>query len=178
MSICEKLILIMKMNKSSKNIFMLAIIALLIIGIAVAVYSHFKTEPIDANTSKNDILDDANSGLENFINDIFDENNIENEEKNTEKANTQVNNTQTASGTNTSNDNKDIENQITPGEKKALEFAKSEWKKKWGNLEGVSFNNESIQSDGKYIISINDSKTTKVIRRYVVDTVTGVVEEQ
>ncbi|MCI9039742.1 MAG: hypothetical protein HFJ29_07785 [Clostridia bacterium] len=173
MSICKKLTLTKKMNKSSKNIFMLAIIALLIIGIAVAVYSHFKTEPIDANTSKNDILDDANSGLENFINDIFDENNIENEEENT-----QVNNTQATNGTNTSNDNKDIENQITPGEKKALEFAKSEWKKKWGNLEGVSFNNESIQSDGKYIVSVNDSKTTRVLRRYVIDTITGVVEEQ
>lgn len=167
------------MSKSSKNVFILAIIGLLIIGIAIALYSHFKAEPIDANASKNDILDDANSGLENFINDIFDENNIENGEGDKEKGNTQVNNTQATSGTNASKDNNDdIENQITPGEKKALEFAKEEWKKKWGNLEGVSFNNESIQSDGKYIVSINDSKTTKVIRRYVVDTITGVVEEQ
>lgn len=158
---------------------MLAIIALLIIGIAIAVYGHFKTEPIDANTSKENILDDANAGLENFINDIFDENNIEDEGKNTEKENTQVNNTQATNGTSTSNDNADnVENQITPGEKKALELAKEEWKKKRGNLEGVSFNNESIQSDGKYIVSINDSKTTRVIRRYVVDTITGVVEEQ
>lgn len=166
------------MSKSSKNIFMLAIIALLVIGIAIAVYGHFKTEPIDANTSKENILDDANAGLENFINDIFDENNIENEEKN-EEDNTQVNNTQTTNGTSTSKGNTDdVDNQITPGEKKALELAKEEWKKKRGNLEGVSFNNESIQSDGKYIVSINDSKTTRVIRRYVVDTITGVVEEQ
>ena len=75
-------------------------------------------------------------------------------------------------------DNDIIENQITPGEKKALEFVKTEWKKEWGSLEGVSFNNESIQSDGKYIVSVNDSKTTRVLRRYIVDTITGVVEEK
>ena len=55
---------------------------------------------------------------------------------------------------------------------------KEEWKKEWGNLDDVSFNNESIRSDGKYIVSVNDSRTTRVIRRYVVDTITGVVEGQ
>ena len=63
-------------------------------------------------------------------------------------------------------------------EKKALELVKEEWKKEWGNLDDVSFNNESIRSDGKYIVSVNDSRTTRVIRRYVVDTITGVVEGQ
>lgn len=161
------------MNKSTKNIFILIVIGLLILGIAIAVYGHFKTEPMDANTSKENILDDANSGLENFINDIFDENNIENETTNSEKENsTQTNNKPSAS------DNTSIDNQTTPGEKKAIELVKNAWKKEWGNLNDVSFNNESIQSDGKYIVSVNDSKTTRVIRRYVVDTITGVVEEQ
>lgn len=165
------------MNKSTKNIFILIVIGLLILGIAIAVYSHFKTEPMDANTSKENVLDDANSGLENFINDIFDENNIENETNNTEKGNVQTNSAQTSSKPQNS-DNTSTDNQITPGEKKALELVKNAWKKEWGNLNDVSFNNESIQSDGKYIVSVNDSKTTRVIRRYVVDTITGVVEEQ
>ena len=165
------------MSKATKNILILIIIGLLILGISIAMYGHFKTEPMDANTSKENILDDANSGLENFINDIFDENDIENETNTTEKGNVQANNTQTSSkpenSGNTSNDN-----QITPGEQKALELAKDTWKKEWGNLDDVSFNNESIQGDGKYIVSVNDSKTTRVIRRYVIDTITGVVEEQ
>ena len=173
----KKLIGIKSMSKSTKNILILIVIGLLILGISIAVYSHFKTEPMDANTSKENILDDANSGLENFINDIFDENDIKDETDTTEKGNTQVNNTQTRSkpenAGNTSNDN-----QITPGEKKALELVKEEWKKEWGNLDDVSFNNESIRSDGKYIVSVNDSRTTRVIRRYVVDTITGVVEGQ
>lgn len=165
------------MSKSTKNILILIVIGLLILGIAIAVYDNWKTEPMDANTSKENILDDANSGLENFINDIFDENDIGNETTTTEKGNVQVNNTQTSSKPENSNSNS-TDNQSTPGEKKALELAKDAWQKEWGNLDDVSFNNESIQSDGKYIVSVNDSKTTRVIRRYIVDTTTGVVEEQ
>ena len=167
------------MSKSTKNILILVLIGLLVIGIAVAVYGHFKTEPIEANVSKENILDNANKGLENFINDIFDENDIADNEQSTE--NKEENKTTSTQNPGTQNDVKDndiIENQITPGEKKALEFVKTEWKKEWGNLEGVSFNNESIQSDGKYIVSVNDSKTTRVLRRYIVDTITGVVEEK
>lgn len=165
------------MSKSTKNILILIVIGLLILGISIAVYSHFKTEPMDANTSKENILDDANSGLDNFINDIFDENDIGNETTTTEKGNVQENNTQVSNKPDNT-DNTSNDNQITPGEKKALELVKEEWKKEWGNLNDVSFNNESIQSDGKYIVSVNDNKTTRVIRRYVVDTITGVVEEQ
>lgn len=165
------------MSKSTKNILILIVIGLLILGIAIAVYDNLKTEPMDANTSKENILDDANSGLENFINDIFDENDIGNETTTTEKGNVQANNTQTSSKPENSNSNS-TDNQSTPGEKKALELAKDAWQKEWGNLDDVSFNNESIQSDGKYIVSVNDSKTTRVIRRYIVDTTTGVVEEQ
>lgn len=165
------------MSKSSKNIFVLIVIGLLILGISIAVYSHFKTEPMDANTSKENILDDANSGLENFINDIFDDDETGNETNTIGEGNVQENNTQTSSKPD-GVDNSPNENQITPGEKKALELVKDTWKKEWGNLNDVSFNNESIQSDGKYIVSVNDSQTTRVIRRYVVDTITGVVEEQ
>lgn len=166
------------MNKSTKNIFILIVIGLLILGIAIAVYSHLKTEPMDANTSKENILDDANSGLENFINDIFDENdNIGDEPITSEQGNVQSNSTPTVSNPSSSDDTP-TDNQVTPGEKKALELAKDAWQKEWGNLNDVSFNNESIQSDGKYIVSVNDSQTTRVIRRYVVDTTTGVVEEQ
>lgn len=172
------------MKKSTRNIIVTVIIALLVFGIAIALYGHFHTEPINANTVNNSILDDANTGLENFINDILDEDNSESEEdeKNIETNNTANKNTQTSSANtntqSTSKNNNVVENQTTPGEKKAVELAKEEWKKEWGSLDDVSFNNVMIQGDGKYVVSVNDSKTTKVICRYVVDTVTGVVEEQ
>lgn len=177
------------MSKTTKNLLIIAVIVLLMFGIAFAVYSHFKSKPIDANVEKENILDDANKGLENLINDIFEEDNntenaqnkedTENIENKNDKTNTASTNTQTQTpSTNKDNNAEQIENQTTPGEKKALELAKKEWKKEWGNLEGVSFNNESIQSDGKYVISVNDSKTTRVVCRYVVDTNTGIVEEK
>ena len=171
------------MMNSTRNIVIVAIIVLLAFGIAVALYGHFHTEPINANTT-NKILDDANTGLENLLNDILDEDNIENEEKeenrelnNISNQNTQTSSTTTNTQVSSKNDNV-VENQTTPGEKKAIELAKAEWKKEWGSLDDVSFNNVMIQGDGKYIVSVNDSTTTKVICRYVVDCITGVVEKQ
>lgn len=172
------------MNKATRNILIAVVIVLLIFGISLAVYNHFKSEPIDANVDKDNILDDANRGLENLINDILEED--DNSENNINEENTQNNNTNTEN-TNTQNqvstttkddETEQVENQTTPGEKKAIELVKAAWEKEWGNLDGVSFNNESIQADGKYVISVNDSKTTRVVRRYAVDTSTGIIEEK
>lgn len=167
------------MNKSGRNMLILIAILLLLFGVVLAVYSSFKSKPINANVQKDKILDDANTGLENLLNNIIlDEDNtenVENIEENTTK-NEQVSNTQAQDKNQSSNEI--IDNQTTPGEKKAIELAKAQWKKEWGSLDEVSFNNVMIQGDGKYVVSVNDSKTTKVICRYVVDTNTGIVEEQ
>lgn len=174
------------MSKTTKNILIVLVIVLLVFGIILAIYQNFKSEPIDANVEKDNILDDANTGLENLINGILDEDNEENKEntentEDTEDAN--KNATSNTQGTTTQNQGQsskeeNLGNQTTPGEKKAIELAKAEWKKEWGNLDNVSFNNVMIQGDGKYVVSVNDSKTTKVICRYVVDTITGLVTEQ
>ncbi len=166
------------MSKVTRNMLIVIVFVLLIFGIVLAIYNHYKTDPIDENVNKENILDDANTGLDNFINDIFDIDNEETSGNNEEKANKQTTNTETKSENSNANKDDVIENQITPGEKKAIELVKEEWKKKFGNLNGVSFNNVMIQSDGKYVVSVNDSKTTKVIRWYVVDTATGLVKEQ
>lgn len=170
------------MSKTTRNILIVVVIVLLIFGIILAVYNHFKLEPMNANVEKENILNDANTGLENLINDIFDEDKKENSnnEENTEKNNTVENAqaTNTSSQEQSSNVNNVIENQTTPGEQKAIELVKAEWKREWGSLDDVSFNNVMIQGDGKYVVSVNDSKTTKVIHRYVVDTITGLVEEK
>lgn len=164
------------MSKTGKTILAVAVIALLLFGIVLAVYNHFNTEEVGTNNTNNTILDDANTGLENFINNIFDENTIDDNSEN--KENTQNDkNTQSGNQTTSAGNNKPV-NQTTHGEKKAIELVKAEWKKEWGSLDEVSFNNVMIQNDGKYVVSVNDSKTTKVIRRYVVDTITGLVEEK
>lgn len=165
------------MNKTTRNIIVIVGIILLIFGIVLAIYSHLKTDPMDTNTTSGNVLDDANTGLENLLNNILNEDTANNEttnNTNTENSNTQ-NKNQTSSN---NNDKAPTATQSTPKEKKAIELVKAEWKKEWGNLNDVSFNNEMIQGDGKYVVSVNDSKTTNVIRRYVVDTTTGVVEER
>lgn len=164
------------MNKTTRNIIVIVGIILLIFGIVLAIYSHLKTDPVDTNTTSGNVLDDANTGLENLLNNILNEETINNEinAENKETTNTQTTNTQSQGQ---SSNNSSV-NQSTPREKKAIELVKAEWKKEWGNLNDVSFNNEMIQGDGKYVVSVNDSKTTNVIRRYVVDTTTGVVEER
>lgn len=169
------------MSKTTKRVLIVVVIALLVFAIALFIYNKFKTEPIDANTVKGNVLSDANEGLGNLIADILNEeetNNIENTED-TENVENKVTNTQTSKPSNNQSSKEDIiDSQSTSGEKKAIELAKEEWKKKWGDLEDVSFNNVMIQGDGKYVVSVNDISTTTVIKFYVVDIVTGLVEER
>ena len=172
------------MSKTTRNILIVVVIVLLVFAIILAVYNQFKSEPMDANVEKENILDDANAGLENLINDILEENeensnNIDdNSESNNVSTNTQTSNTNVQNQSSSDNTSNVTENQTTPGEQKAIEFVKTEWKKEWGDLDGVSFNNVAIRDDGKYEVSVNDSKTTRVIHRYIVDTDTGIVEER
>lgn len=168
------------MNKVTRNILIVAIIVLLVFGIIFIIYNKFKSEPIDANSEQENILTDANEGLDNLINNIFDENqeNVNNEEDASATDVEASNNNDAEKTDEEDKKNNNLENQTTPGEQKAIELVKEEWKKEWGDLDGVSFNNVMIQGDGKYVVSVNDSKTTKVIHRYVVDTGTGLVEEK
>lgn len=172
------------MSKTTRNILIVVVIVLLVFAIILAVYNQFKSEPMDANVEKENILDDANAGLENLINDILEENeensnNIDdNSESNNVSTNTQTSNTNVQNQSSSDNTSNVTENQTTPGEQKAIELVKTEWKKEWGDLDGVSFNNVAIRDDGKYEVSVNDSKTTRVIHRYIVDTDTGIVEER
>ena len=171
------------MDKKTKYILIIAVAILIVLGIALAVYGSIKTKPMDTNTTDKNILNDPNAGLYNLINDMFSEEdnhpeNVENTEKQESASNQTSAPTNITEGETKKDDKTTNAGQTTPSEKKAIELVKEQWKKEWGNLNDVSFNNESIQGDGKYVVSVNDSKTTKVVQRYVVDTVTGVVEEK
>lgn len=156
------------MSKGTRNVLIVIAIALLLFGIALAVYSTFRTEPIDANAASNNVLADANTGLENMLENIFNEENVVNNE--------QVNNTNSGTNSTTAKPTED-DNRMTTKEKKAIELAQNEWKKVMGNLNDVSFN-VSIQSDGKYGVTVYDTTTTKTIQFYIVDVDTGIVKER
>ncbi len=55
---------------------------------------------------------------------------------------------------------------VSSKEDKAIELVK---KKKWGSTEGVYFSNMAINSRGNYIVTVNDSITSKTLAFYEVD---------
>ena len=169
------------MSKSTKNILIIVAIVLVVFAIIFAVYEHFQSKPMNANTQPENILPDANTGLENMLNDILDENT--NLEQNNEESNNEVQNSNstanTSSNTQTSKDPDTTEddNRMTPRETRAIELVKAQWLKDWGSIKDVSFN-VSIQSDGKYGVTVYDTTTTQSIQFYIVDVDTGDVRER
>lgn len=158
------------MGKTTKNFLVIIVIAIVVIFALVCLeYQHFRFEPISANNveTKGNILPDPNQGLNNMLNEILDDN-IETEVKTEEKKNE----TSTAS-----NDSVEDKNQMTPKENKAINLVKDVWTKDWGNLDDVSFN-VSIQSDGKYYVTVYDMVTTHLIKGYIVDVSTEIVTEK
>ena len=157
------------MNKGTRNTLLIIAIILLIFGILWAVYMD-KTQPMDANaTDENELMQNADYGLDNVINDIFEEpkqdkNEVQGNEQNSE-------NKTTNDKTETNNDDA-----MTPKEERAINLVKEEWKKKWGTLDDVSFN-VSLQNDGKYGVTVYDITTTQTIKFYTVDVDTGIIKE-
>lgn len=157
------------MSKTTKNILVTVVIAIVVFALVSLGYQHFRSEPISANNveAKGNILPDPNQGLNNMLNEILD-NNIETEVKTEEKKNE----------TTTASDNlAEDKNQMTPKENKAVNLVKDVWTKDWGNLDDVSFN-VSIQGDGKYYVTVYDTVTTHLIKGYIVDVNTEIVTEK
>lgn len=158
------------MGKTTKNFLVIIVIAIVVIFALVCLeYQHFRFDPISANNveTKGNILPDPNQGLNNMLNEILDDN-IETEVKTEEKKN---------ETTTASNDSVEDKNQMTPKENKAINLVKDVWTKDWGNLDDVSFN-VSIQSDGKYYVTVYDTVTTHLIKGYIVDVNTEIVTEK
>ena len=165
------------MSKGTRNLILGIIAIILLFVIIIIIYQQYRTEPLSANEAKGNILADPNSGLDNMLNKIFGNEETENEENNiTNTTNENVQNTNTENKTNDEDLTED-DSRMTPRENKAIKLVQELWKKEWGNLSGVSFN-VSIQSDGKYGVTVYNVVTTETIRFYVVDVDTEVVRER
>lgn len=166
------------MSKSVKNgLIVIAIIAVLF-AIVWFAYDIFKKEPTSADVNTN--LVDENTGLYNIINDLF-ENDVENKiEKNVveEKKENTVESSDTQNQNDKKQENKEVTTSttesVTSREEKAIELVKKEW----GSTDGVYFSNESVDSNGRYIVSVRDKKTTTSLAFYLVDIDKKLVTEQ
>ncbi len=159
------------MNKTVKNILIAMVVAILVVFVIIYVaYELLKVKPVSKERIEQTNLEGANSGLD--TNKLFENVNIANEEEqekkedeekeNENKEETPKENTEVLNGT------------ISSKEEKAVELAK----RKWGSAEGVYFSNMAINSKGNYIVTVNDSKTSKTLVFYEIDVDNEIVKEK
>ena len=172
------------MTKAVRNTIIIIAIVVILFAIIFAVYQYFQDEPMNANTlGAANVLEDANTGLENMLNEIFNEETVDGNTENvtnTEQAGSTTNPSNHEEQNNNKENETDLtedDNRATPRETKAIELAKEQWIKEWGSTNGVSFN-VSIQSDGKYYVTVYDMVTTHLIKGYIVDVSTEIVTEK
>lgn len=159
------------MTKTTKNILIITVIVILLFALICIIYQHFSLKPLEkSNLGNGEILPDVNEGLDNIINEILEENIIEPEKD----SNNQEQEATVTTSTSTVEDNED---QMTPKETKAINLVKEKWSNEYGSLENIAFN-ISIQSDGKYLVTVYDTKTTRTLKGFVVDVSTEIVNEK
>jgi len=155
------------MNNTKKNSLIIIGIVLTIFVMLYLVYDVIKTEPANTNSIDTN-LEDQNTGLVNMLNELFD--NVEDSEN---KSETKVEN-ETNVNNNQEEDNVSSTESVTTRQEKAIQLVKEEW----GGEDGVYFSNESIDSQGRYIVSVRDKKTTNSLAFFLVDVETGLVTKQ
>ena len=58
------------MSKGIRNTIIVIAIIIVLFIIVFVLYQNFQTEPMDANSTGENVLQDANTGLENMLNEI------------------------------------------------------------------------------------------------------------
>lgn len=165
------------MSKTTKNSVIIIIAVIVTFGLIWLAYNHFKTEPISTdNIINGNIIPNYNEELNDIESDDL---NINIEQKENEIESNNENTTENKDNENITDTNNSYDeyNQITPRETKAINLAKKEWIKEWENTKGVQFN-VSVQSNEKYLVTVYDIKTTRLIKGYIVDVDTEIVDER
>lgn len=150
------------MSKVVKNSLIVIAIAILVFVIIYFVYDLLKAKPTYSEQVQQSNLEGSNMGIdtdklfENVSTSNEEKTNIENEVEEPKE------NTEVLNGT------------VTSKEEKAIELAKKQWK----STEGVYFLNMAINSKGNYIVTVNDSKTSKTLAFYEIDVENEIVKEK
>lgn len=147
------------MDKTVKRSLIIILIVIVLFIIIWLVYDMVKKEPVNANAVDTNFADE-NKGLDNIINELFDNVDVNEMEENTiqNEIENEINNDSISNvGSSTES--------VTSKEQKAIELVK----RAWGDTDGVYFSNMSIDNQGRYIVSVNDSRTTKTLAFFVVD---------
>ena len=144
------------MSKVVKNSLIVIAIAILVFVIIYFVYDLLKAKPTYSEQEGSNMGIDTDKLFENVSTSNEEKTNIENEVEEPKE------NTEVLNGT------------VTSKEEKAIELAKKQWK----STEGVYFSNMAINSKGNYIVTVNDSKTSKTLAFYEIDVENEIVKEK
>ena len=151
------------MKKSTKTIIGVVVIILLIAGISFAAYEATKLEPVDiaeVNETANEGMEEANiinEVIENDVENTAIENEIANEVTNEVAQNEVVQNTTTEQNDDENEEYIGSGSEVVTGtnatrEERAVELAKEYYEETYGSTDGVYFNYDSVNSDGRYIV--------------------------
>lgn len=164
------------MNKNvKKSLIVIAIVILLFIAVWL-MYDAMKEKPVDSKQTNANLVDE-NTGLDNFINGLFENITSDKKEENKVEENT-------AKEDKTDNNEEKEKNEaqeagtsgesVTSKEERAVELVKKEW----GETEGLYFSNDAIDTEGRYIVSVHDRSTTNTLAFFIVDVDSGLVTKK
>lgn len=152
------------MSKTVKNGLVFVLIVVIAFAIIWLAYDMFKKEPTDANIMASNLADE-NTGLDNIINDLFENVIVNDVTENQVKEDKTINKIEENKVTEEDTRKEDTAGSVTSKEEKAIALVKAEW----GGEDGVYFTNESIDAQGRYIVSVRDQGSTNALAYFIVD---------
>lgn len=151
------------MNRETKIVIILVIILAVVCGVIFFNKQENKSQVTNSNTVLNET---AQNVTEEILNKVENTNTFEeNNDKKEDNTNTVENNS-----SNTNNSEKTSENDSD----RAIEMVKNEW----GKDDNVTFKIDEQTEDGKYVVCVMETSTTKVIMWYNVDVKNNTIEEK
>lgn len=151
------------MNRETKIVIILVIILAVVCGVIFFNKQENKSQVTNSNTVLNET---AQNVTEEILNKVENTNTFEeNNDKKEDNTNTIENNS-----SNTNSSEKTSENDSD----RAIEMVKNEW----GKDDNVTFKIDEQTEDGKYVVCVMETSTTRVIMWYNVDVKNNTIEEK
>lgn len=164
------------MSKGAKKILGTVIIIILVLAVIWLVYESVKAEPAQINETNE--LPNENMGIDNVINELYDEEetNTTEEEINKEGNKKEENVDEQTEEKNQSSNSEVVSGTKTSREEKAVELAKEYYETEYDNVEDVYFRCDTVNTNGDYVVIASNNGVT--LAYLIVDLATETVTEK
>lgn len=164
------------MSKGAKKILGTVIIIILVLAVIWLVYESVKAEPAQINETNE--LPNENMGIDNVINELYDEEetNTTEEEINKEDNKKEENVDEQTEEKNQSSNSEVVSGTKTSREEKAVELAKEYYETEYDNVEDVYFRCDTVNTNGDYVVIASNNGVT--LAYLIVDLATETVTEK